>query len=271
MKKLIVALFVALFVCLVPHAPLAHTVNPTSPARVQDGATAQAELEEAAKLSASVTGLYAAGKYKEALPLAERVLSLLEKVRGEEDPLVGNALNNLAVLYLELKDFKKARPILERVLARREKLTVATSPATASLLISYLCLTSAKGFSLRGKGLNLTERINAILLQDAVLAAGLSPPENLAELSRDIITKKPQPRYPAEAKSARLQGSVVMLVEADETGKVLNVEPVSCWGGQKPLADAAVEAMRGGRLKQISIDGKSIKLRAIAVYNFILQ
>jgi tetratricopeptide (TPR) repeat protein len=268
MKKLLLALFA----CLIPPALCAQTVNPApaTPA-AQGNSTAQAELKEAEKLSASVSELYAAGKYKEALPLAERVLALLEKVRPEEDQLVGNALNNLAVLYLELKDFKKAQPILERVLARREKSKSATSPTTASLLISYLCLTSAKGVTMRGKGVNLIERINAILLQDAVLAAGLPLPGNLAELSKDIITKRPQPRYPPEAKSARLQGSVVMLVEADETGKVLNVESVSCWGGQKPLADASVEAMRGGRLKQISIDGKSIKLKAIAVYNFVLQ
>jgi TonB family protein len=270
MKKLILALFV----CLMPHALSAHSVSRTSStAPVQDKTAAQsvAELEEAGKLSASVTQLYAAGKYKEALPPAERALMLLEKVRGEEDPLVGSALNNLAVLYLELKDSKKAQPILERILARREKLKTATSPTTASLLISYVCLTSAKGISLRGKGLNLSERINAILLQDAVLEAGLPVPENLAELSSGIVTKRPQPRYPAEAKSARLQGTVVMLAEADETGKVVNVEPVPCWSGQKPLADASVEAMRGARFKQITIGGKPIKSRAIVTYSFVLQ
>ena len=267
MKKLILALFLS----SLPHALCAQTASPASTAPVQSGATPQAELAEAAKLSASVTQLYAAGKYKEALPLAERVLALLEKVRPEEDPLVGNALNNLAVLYLELKDSKKALPILERVLARREKLTAATSPTTASLLVSYICLTSAKGVSMRGKGFNLAERINAILLQDAVLAAGLPLPENLSELSRDIITRNPQPRYPAEAKGARLQGTVVMLAEADETGKVVNVEALPCWGGQKPLADASVEAMRGAQFKHILVNGKSIKLRAIATYSFVLQ
>lgn len=267
MKKLLLTLFV----CLVPHAFYAQTASPPAAAPVQDGATPQAELEEAKKLNASVKQLYAAGNYKEASPQAERVLALLEKVHGEENPLVGDALNNLAVLYLELKDFKKALPILERVLARREKLKTATSPTTASLLISYVCLSSAKGVSMRGKGVRLTDRINAILLQDAVLAAGLPLPENLTELSKDIITKKPQPRYPGEAKSARLQGTVVMLAEADETGKVVNVEAVPCWGGQKPLADASAEALRAGQFKRISIDGKSLKLKALATYSFVLQ
>jgi len=233
---------------------------------------------EAGKLSESVTKLYAAGNYKEALPLAERALALLEKARAEEDPLVGSALNNLAVLYLTLKHSGKALPILERILARREKLKTPTSLMTMKLIMSYICLTIAKGISLRGKEVKLrgkevklTDRINAVLLQDAVLAAGLPIPDNLSELSTDIIISKPQPEYSAEAKWARLQGSVVVLAEADETGQVLSAEPVECWLGQKPLADAAAAALRKARFKQVSINGKPIKVKAIAMYNFVLR
>lgn len=277
MKKLILALFV----CLIPHALYAQTASPTPAAPVQAGAASpsqKAEFEEAEKLNASVLQLYTAGNYKEALPLAERVLALREKAGGDEDPFVGSALNNLAVLYLSLKHSGKALPILERILARREKLKTVTSPMTMNLLISYVCLTSAKGVNMRAKGVSprgkevkLTDRINAILLQDAVLAAGLPLPENLSELSENIIMRKPQPEYTAEAKWARLQGSVAVMAEADETGKVLSATPVECWVGQKPLADAAADAMREGRFKQISIKGKPIKLKAIAVYNFVLR
>lgn len=266
MKRLILALVV----WLLPHAIYAQTVSWTSPAPVQNGATAQ--VEEAAKLSASVTQLYAARNYKEALPLAERVLALLEKVRTEEDPLVGSALNNLAVLYLELKDSEKARPILERVLARREKLTTATSPTTASLLTGYVCLTSAQSRSQRGEVLKLIQRINAILLQDAVLAAGFPLPENLSELSRGIITdknSKPQSSYPDEAKKERLQGAVLVVVEGDETGKVVNWTAVPCWGTRESLAETTVAAMRGAQFKRILIDGKSIKLKAVMTYGYV--
>lgn len=58
-------LILALFVCLIPHALYAQTVNPTSPAPVQDSSTAQAELAEAEKLNASVKQLYAAGNFRE--------------------------------------------------------------------------------------------------------------------------------------------------------------------------------------------------------------
>jgi TonB family protein len=268
-------LILALCVCLLPHALFAQTVNPTSNAPAQDSKSAspsaQAELAEAEKLSASVTQLYTAGNYKEALPLAQRVLALCEKVRPEDDPRVGSALNNLAVLYIALKEFDKAEPILERILARREKLKTQTSATTMSLLVTYGCLKSMKGVGKRSTVLTLTDRLNAILLQDALLAAGLPIPENLSELSSGIIASKPQPRYPREALAARLQGTVLMLAEADEKGRIVKVEPVPCSSGHQLLADAAVQAMRAGRFKPVSINGKSIKLKAMTAYNFVIE
>jgi TonB family protein len=269
MKRLILALFIG----LLPHALYAQTAATSSAVTVQDKSTSPqtAELQEAERLSASVRQLYAAGNYKEALPQAQRVLALLEKVRGEEDPFVGSALNNLALLHIELKEFDRARPILERILARREKSKAATSPTTMHLLISYGCLIRARGSIKREEGVKLDERINAVFLQDAVLAAGLPVPDNLPELSRGNNLKKPQPRYPREALNARIQGSVLVLAETDETGKVVSVEPVPCWGGQKLLAEAAAEAMRSASFKPLLVNGKAVKYKAIATYNFVIQ
>ena len=268
MKKLILALFV----CLIPHALSAQTVSPT-PAPVQNrpASPQDAELEEAEKLSASVAQLYAAGNYKEALPLAQRVLALCEKVRGEEDPLVGSALNNLALIHIELKEFDKAEPILERILARTEKLRIATPPTTGSLLISYGCLMSAKGVGKRKQVLDLMKRVNLIFLRDAVFAAGLPLPDDLSELSSSIISSRPQPRYPRAALSSRLQGIVLVWSETDETGKIVRAEPLPCPGTQKLLADAAGEAMRTSQFKPVLINGKPIKLKGIATYSFIIE
>lgn len=267
MKKLILTLFV----CLVPHPSYAQTASPTAAALVQDGPTSQAELEEAKKLNASVKQLYAAGNYKEALPQAERVLALLEKVRGEEDALVGDALHNVATLSLALKKFEKFEPVFERILARREKSRSATSPATMKMIINFSCLILSRGRSNSTPAGKLAIRINPILLQDAVLAAGLPLPEDLPELdSRVIYDKSPRPYYPAEAKAAGLQGTILMWAETDETGKIVQAEAVPCWQGQKPLAEAAVEAIRAGRLKPVVVNGKAIKLKVLTTYNFVL-
>jgi TonB family protein len=273
MKQLILALFA----CLLAHALDARAVaqTPAAAVPVQEKPAspppAAAEVQEAEKLGASVKQLYAAGEYRAALPQAQRLLALLEKLRGEEDPLVGNALNNVAVLHIALNEFGRAAPILERILVRREKSKAASSPTTTHLLISYGCLIRARGVGQRGQVMKLDERVNSIFLQDAVLAAGLALPANLSELGGGNVVSKPQPRYPREALSARIQGSVLVLAEADETGKVVSVEPVPCWGGQKSLAAAAAEAMRAARFKPLLVNGRGVRFKAIAAYNFVIQ
>jgi TonB family protein len=266
MKQLILAAFV----CLLPHAAHAQAASPT-PTAVQDKATSPqpAELQEADKLSASVVQLYAAGKYKEGLPAAQRALALREKVLKDEDPLIGAALGNLLVLYLALGDADKAEPLCERILARRERGGAPTSTATMNALNAYGCILTAKGRLRVGNGLTLSERINKILLQDAIVAAGLTPPANLEGVGKRISS--PPPRYPGEAKSLRMQGSVFVVLEIDGAGKVTSAEPLPCGNALKMLAEAASEAARRSSFTPVEIAGKPVSRKAFAVYNFVLQ
>jgi TonB family protein len=269
MKKLILTAFV----CLLPYALDARAASSTFAVAVpvQDKSTPQqpADLQEADKLSASVAQLYAAGNYKEALPLAQRALALREKVLKDEDPLVGVALHNLAALYFALGDVGKAEPLCERILVRREQGPPPTSTATMYVLTGYGCILSAKGRLRVGNGLTLSERINKILLQDAIAAAGLTPPANLEGVGARISS--PPPRYPAEAKSLRLQGSVFVVLDIDGAGKVLGAEPLECGPGLKLLAEAASEAARRSSFTPVSIDGKPIRRKAFVIYNFALR
>lgn len=72
-------------------------------------AQSPAALEEAARLSAEVVKLYAAGKYDEALPLAVRALELREKELGRDDKLVAGALLNLAAVERSLDKPEEAK------------------------------------------------------------------------------------------------------------------------------------------------------------------
>lgn len=65
-------------------------------------------LEEAADLIAESRRLYLAGKYEQALPLIERVREIRERVLGAEHPDTGEALNQLARLYLAKGDTAQA-------------------------------------------------------------------------------------------------------------------------------------------------------------------
>jgi|GEM_PF-4247491 len=266
MKKLILAAFV----CLLPYAARAQTPAP-SPAPAEDKSTSQqsAELQEADKLSASVYRLYAEGNYKEALPLAERALALCEKVLRDEDPLVGVALHNLAAVYIALGDMGKAEPLCERILVRRERGRPPTSKATMNALAAYACILSAKGRLRVGNGQTLSDRINKILLEDAIAAAGLTPPANLEGIGKRIST--PPPAYPGEAKRLRLQGGVFVVVEIDGAGNVMSAEPLPCVPGLRLLAEAAAEAARRSKYAPVSIAGTPIRRKAFAIYNFVLN
>jgi len=72
-------------------------------------------------LNAKVLTLFQAGRYAEAIPLAQRALAIWENDLGPEHPFVSTGLNNLAGLYKTMGELAKAEPLLLRALAIREK------------------------------------------------------------------------------------------------------------------------------------------------------
>jgi Tetratricopeptide repeat len=62
-------------------------------------------------LSAKIAGLSRAGKYAEAIPLAQGQLESLEKKYGPFNGDVAGALNNLALLYADVGRDGEAEPL----------------------------------------------------------------------------------------------------------------------------------------------------------------
>lgn len=104
------------------------------------------ELVEAAKVTSSLVKLFQDGKYDEALPLAKRVVQLREGALSADDPLLRNALINLAEIYLALRKFKEAEGPLERVVELYEK-TDPVAPRFAKVLESLALVRYARGNS----------------------------------------------------------------------------------------------------------------------------
>jgi WD40 repeat protein/uncharacterized caspase-like protein len=65
--------------------------------------------------------LYRAGKYAEAIPIAERYIPIIEGRYGKEGQEYGVALNNLGELYRVTNRLGEAEPLLRRALAIDEK------------------------------------------------------------------------------------------------------------------------------------------------------
>src|SRR5882757_5382923 len=71
--------------------------------------------------SAQIAELSRAGKYSDAIPLAQRLLADLEKTYGPDHRDVAPQLNNLAALYQRQERYADAEPLFRRSLAIREK------------------------------------------------------------------------------------------------------------------------------------------------------
>src|ERR1700733_12360292 len=79
------------------------------------------KIDIAARRSA-IAELSRAGKYSQAIPLAQQLLADLEKARGSSSPDVAAALNNLAMLYGSQGQDADAEPLYRRSIAILEKL-----------------------------------------------------------------------------------------------------------------------------------------------------
>ena len=80
-----------------------------------------AQMVEADRLFKKVDELHSAGRYAEAIPLAERVLAIYEKTVGPEHPSSAGPLYTLGELSRLQGDYARAEPLLLRTLAIQEK------------------------------------------------------------------------------------------------------------------------------------------------------
>lgn len=108
--------------------------------------SAQSEdAEESKQLNGQVIQLYRAGRYDEAVPLAERALAISEKTLGAEHPVIATLLNNLALLYKAKGDLGRAESLYQRALAIEEKALGAEHPNVATSLNNLATLYKFKG------------------------------------------------------------------------------------------------------------------------------
>ena len=79
------------------------------------------QRDRTTELDRRMEELYIAGRYAEAIPIAQRLLALSEKTRGRNHPDVAQSLSNLAVLYEAQGRYADAKPLHKRSLAILEK------------------------------------------------------------------------------------------------------------------------------------------------------
>lgn len=104
------------------------------------GAPSWAQKGDTAALSARINELSRAGKYAEAVALAQGQVESLEKKFGPAHRDVGAALNNLAQIYGSQGKDGEAEPLFKRSIAILEKTAGLDSPEIASALNNLAAL-----------------------------------------------------------------------------------------------------------------------------------
>jgi tetratricopeptide (TPR) repeat protein len=75
------------------------------------------QTDDVNELNKRVLELYRAGRYSDAIQIAQRVLAIFKKALGRDHPDVAQSLNNLAELYRFQGRYADAEPLYRRSLA----------------------------------------------------------------------------------------------------------------------------------------------------------
>jgi TonB family protein len=87
-------------------------------------------------------------------------------------------------------------------------------------------------------------------------------------ISAGLIISKVPPIYPPSARSARIQGSVVLNAVISRTGDILSLDVVS---GHPMLAPAALDAVKQWKYRPYMLNGNAVEVETTVTVNFALS
>jgi TonB family protein len=88
------------------------------------------------------------------------------------------------------------------------------------------------------------------------------------EVEDKNVIKKVVPKYPAEAKAARIQGKVILDVTISKEGHVTEVKPAS---GPAELIQSAVDAVKQWEFKPTLLNGEPVEVNSDVLINYTLS
>ncbi len=86
-------------------------------------------------------------------------------------------------------------------------------------------------------------------------------------VTQGLIIRRVQPTYPPLARSARIQGTVLLQAEISKTGDIQNLRLIS---GHPMLAPAAIEAVKQWKYKPYILNGEPVEVETQITVNFTL-
>ena len=245
--------------------------------------------------------IYLAKKdYNSAKQTFERVLPLQEERFGPTHEKLGLTLDRLAVLYHLLGNTSKAEVMYQRALEVREKAFGPENVKVAEPLFalarfyryqrefdrafaSYKQVVNIYGkvsgitsaeFERASKGLLCLayESENKAYLKEAEMMRNLLNTPSLFSLEPYEVlngkaVKLAKPEYPPAARSFGVFGTVIVLVEIDETGKVISANDM-CQGSPY-LVESCIKAALKSRFTPTKVSGVPSKATGVIQYRFV--
>jgi len=198
---------------------------------------------------------YRMGNSRETEAAYSRSLALREKGFGPNSVQVGNTLYAMAEFYRTKGDFQHAAPNYRRALRIFGEKSNSTSADYERTSEGFACLAYEQN-----KPDVLKEIEESRRWFDPVLYHGI-------EVLNGKALSLPRPQYPEEARIRRLAGLVIVKVEIDESGAVINA--VDMCGGPPFLSQASVAAAWSARFSPTRVNGVPIKVKGVIQYRYV--
>jgi protein TonB len=112
--------------------------------------------------------------------------------------------------------------------------------------------------------------IGGIISSTPVAVPKVATPQRVrvsSGVSEGLLIHKVTPNYPPLARSARIQGSVVLQALISKDGTIQNLRAVS---GHPMLTPAAIEAVKQWRYKPYYLNGEPVEVETQITVNFTL-
>jgi protein TonB len=114
---------------------------------------------------------------------------------------------------------------------------------------------------------SILDGIGPVPLSPMPLAPSLRPPR-VSHMMEGNLIRRVQPEYPALAKQARIQGTVVLRAVIDREGKIQDLQVVT---GHPLLVHAALNAVRQWRYKPYYLNDQPVEVETQVTVNFSLS
>ncbi|MFY9223693.1 MAG: energy transducer TonB [Blastocatellia bacterium] len=202
-------------------------------------------------------------------------------IKRSEGVIRGLATNRVSPEYPRAaKEQNVEGDVTVQIIINEEGKVVSAKATSGHELLQDVSVTAAKGwtfkpFELEGKptrvSANLSFRFKLGSFEEDLASEGIPLPSIIRRsegVLRNNAINKALPQYPALAKTAEVEGDVVVEITVDEEGSVTVARVIS---GHPLLQASSIAAAKQWTFNPTSIDGNPVKVSGVLTFRFALD